>query len=376
MLLFSFLGLFSLFSLNNVLAFPSYRSLAGLSPAELEVIIPTLEVRTPEPPPGPLNDTSAKLVVDPAHPWIEAGLNDIRGPCPGLNTLASHGWLPRNGIATPAEIVNAVQEGFNMANDLAIFVTYAAFLVDGNLVTDLLSIGGKTKNTGPDPPAPAIVGGLNTHAVFEGDASTTRADAFFGDNHSFNESLFDELTAFSNQFGAGFYNLSVAAEFRFQRIKDSIATNPQFSFISPRYFTAYAESVFPIAFFIDGRQSNGQLDMNVARGFFQNSRFPDGFFRANVSTSINEVGNGIGQIFAKHPIAPGGNDDAINTYTPDPNSADFTQFCKLYTDFVNVTVRGLYPSATGVLLDALNTNLDFFYSPLQGSGCPQVPAFV
>lgn len=61
-----------------------------------------------------------------------------------------------------------------MGNNLAVFVTYAAFLVDGNLVTNLLSIGGKTNATGPDPPAPAVVGGLSTHAVFEGDASTTR----------------------------------------------------------------------------------------------------------------------------------------------------------------------------------------------------------
>ena len=55
-----------------------------------------------------------------------------------------------------------------MDNGLARFTTYAAMLVDGNVVTDLLSIGGKTKSTGPDPPSPAIVGGLNTHAVFEG----------------------------------------------------------------------------------------------------------------------------------------------------------------------------------------------------------------
>lgn len=61
-----------------------------------------------------------------------------------------------------------------MENDLARFVTYAAHLVDGNLVTDLLSLGGKTNLTGPAPPAPAIVGGLNTHGVFEGDASNTR----------------------------------------------------------------------------------------------------------------------------------------------------------------------------------------------------------
>ena len=55
-----------------------------------------------------------------------------------------------------------------MGNDLAVFIAYAAFLVDGNPLTNLLSIGGKSSLTGPDPPQPAIVGGLDTHAVFEG----------------------------------------------------------------------------------------------------------------------------------------------------------------------------------------------------------------
>lgn len=55
-----------------------------------------------------------------------------------------------------------------MDNAVALFATYAAMLVDGNLLTNLLSIGGKTPKTGPDLPKPAIVGGLNTHAVFEG----------------------------------------------------------------------------------------------------------------------------------------------------------------------------------------------------------------
>ena len=55
-----------------------------------------------------------------------------------------------------------------MGNDLALTLTYAAMLVDGNMITNLLSIGGKSSKTGPDPPKPAIVGGLDTHAVFEG----------------------------------------------------------------------------------------------------------------------------------------------------------------------------------------------------------------
>ena len=88
-----------------------------------------------------------------------------------------------------------------MDSGTARFVTYAAHLVDGNLVTDLLSIGGKTRKTGTDTGPPAIIGGLNTHAVFEGDASMTRGDDFFGDNHSFNQTLFDQVSCDCLNFG-------------------------------------------------------------------------------------------------------------------------------------------------------------------------------
>ena len=64
-----------------------------------------------------------------------------------------------------------------MGNDLAKFVTYAGFLVDGNPITNLLSIGGKTPLTGPNPPCPATVAGLDTHAVFEG--TLLRVNLFF-----------------------------------------------------------------------------------------------------------------------------------------------------------------------------------------------------
>ncbi len=56
--------------------------------------------------------------------------------------------------------------GFNMDSFTARFVTYAAHLVDGNVVTDRLSIGGKSPSTGPDLPAPAIVGGFEYTCCF------------------------------------------------------------------------------------------------------------------------------------------------------------------------------------------------------------------
>ncbi|KAL0566849.1 Aromatic peroxygenase [Marasmius crinis-equi] len=351
-------------------AMPSlhYRSLAGLSGQELELILPRLEVAPPENPPPAQSDTSAKLVDDADHPWQAPGPDDMRGPCPGLNTLASHGYLPRSGIATPAQIINATMLGFNMDEQTAKFVTYAAFLVDGNPITNLMSIGGKSGLTGEDPPQPAIVGGLNTHSVFEGDASMTRADAFFGDNHNFNQTLWEEFVDFSNRYGAGKYNMTVAAELRFQRIQDSIATNPEFSFVSPRFITAYAESTFPVNFFIDGRQTDGQLDLDDALSFFRDMRFPSGFFRGPKPIGAE----GSDELAAAHPVAPGANNGTVNSYTPDPTSADFSKFCLLYVNFVNQTVKGLYPNPTGILREALDRNLNFFHEFLNAPDCPQV----
>ena len=87
----TFLATVALALSSTTLAFPSYGSLAGLSEAELDRIIPLLESRNAGPPPGPLKNTSTKLVNDKNHPWKPLAYGDIRGPCPGLNTLASHG---------------------------------------------------------------------------------------------------------------------------------------------------------------------------------------------------------------------------------------------------------------------------------------------
>ncbi|KAF8488227.1 hypothetical protein JB92DRAFT_2836365 [Gautieria morchelliformis] len=96
-------------------SFPAHQSLAGLTRDKLDHILPCLEYRNPEQPPAPLNDTSVELVNDEDRPWQPLREGDIR-----------------------------VQEGFNMGNDLDIFLTYAAFLVDGNPITNLMSTGGHT----------------------------------------------------------------------------------------------------------------------------------------------------------------------------------------------------------------------------------------
>ncbi|KIJ50106.1 hypothetical protein M422DRAFT_160051 [Sphaerobolus stellatus SS14] len=369
----NFISLLSLAVLAiQAMAFPQYQSSGGLNERELEALLPRLNpVRSP-PPPSPPKDTSVRLVNDKNHPRMPLRKGDIRGPCPGLNTLASHGYLPRNGIATPAQIVEAAQEGFSMDNNTAILITYASMLIDGNPVTNLMSIGGKSPLTGPDPPKPAIAGGLNTHAGFEGDASLTRADFFFGDNHSFNQTLFNEFVDFSNKFGGGVYNLTAAAEYRFHRIQESIATNPQFSLVAPRYFNAYGDPPVAPILFVDGRKADGRLNLEDALGFFRDMRMPDDFHRNDGSKTGEMLNNALSTIFAAHPVQPGANNGTVNSYTVDPTSATLNDRCKLYTNFVNVTVRNLYSNPTGILRENLNANLDFFFRSFEVEGCMQL----
>ncbi|KAF9025431.1 Cloroperoxidase, partial [Hymenopellis radicata] len=49
------------------------------------------------------------------HKFIAPGPDDVKSPCPGLNTLANHGHLPRDGkkITIPI-MMKAGNDGFNV----------------------------------------------------------------------------------------------------------------------------------------------------------------------------------------------------------------------------------------------------------------------
>ena len=180
-----------------------------------------------------------------------------------------------------------------------------------------------------------------------------------------------QLVKFSKKYGAGKYNYTVAAQYRKFLIEDSIQNNPQFTLVSPRLFTAFAESVFPVNFFIDGRDTSGQLDLDVARSFFQNMTFPPNFHRRN--GSVSNVGQDVVTDLMPN-FRPGYNAHGVNSYVPDPTSATLTEPCVRYVNFVNRNIKSLYPNPTGVLKEALKINLQYLYEATvaAGDGCIQV----
>ncbi|KIJ30060.1 hypothetical protein M422DRAFT_187611 [Sphaerobolus stellatus SS14] len=344
-------------------AMPAYDSLVGLSEREINEFVGRNGVAPIPNPPGPLPayDNGLKLVNDPAHPFMTQQPNELRGPCPALNTLANHGYLPRSGVARPDQIVTAVMEGLNLGNDFAKFLTYQAFLMNGNPLTNLMSIGMKTNMTGQDPPKPALVGGLSQHGTFEGDTSMSRIDAFFGDGAAFNQTRFNDFLAFASKFGVnGTYDINAASEFRFERLQDSIATNPQLVFTSPRILSAYSEAVFPLVYFVDGRLNNRQLTQDAATSFFFDQRMPADFHRQPAPVSFEVIEPLTGKLFSDHPFVPGVN-QGVNNYIEMPNTPAVSDFCGIYEDIALRVVPGQYPKPTGQLRDALMKNLGFLF---------------
>ncbi|KIJ47013.1 hypothetical protein M422DRAFT_29002 [Sphaerobolus stellatus SS14] len=356
-------------------ALPAYESLAGLSDREINEFVARNGVATIPDPPAPLaaGHDGLKLSVDPAHPFILPGPDDIRGPCPALNTLANHGYLPRTGVARPDEIVTAVMEGLNLGNDFAKFLVYQAFLMNGNPLTNLMSIGTKTSLTGQDPPTPALVGGLSQHGTFEGDTSMSRVDAFFGDPAAFNQTRFNNFLAFSTQYGFnGTYDINATAEYRHHLLQDSIQTNPELDFTSPRILSAYSEAVFPLVYFVDGRLNNRQLTQAAATSFFANQRFPADFYRQPAPVTFDIIEPMVGTIFNRYPFTPGKN-YGVNNYVLMPDTPALGDFCGIYTDIALRVIPAQYPSPSSDLRKALNTNLGFLFDAVKvHHACTQV----
>jgi hypothetical protein len=116
---------------------------------------------------GLLNSVGQAIVVK-SNMRPEKGYNfqapdsgDSRGPCPGLNLLANHGYLPRDGLVNMGQVIEATARGFNI-------LTVFAVLGSGDF--DNLSFYlGSGKNG---------VGGLNRHSVVEADVSPNREGKF------------------------------------------------------------------------------------------------------------------------------------------------------------------------------------------------------
>jgi hypothetical protein len=126
----------------------------------------------------PTTVAGLKRFPEAAYPYQDPKPTDQRGACPGLNTLANHGYIPRSGIVTVAQTIQASAAVFNMGADLAAFLAGGSVVFAGDIPSMTYSIGGSDTRTNSLGSLGAALGtetGLSGHLRFkEGDASGTR----------------------------------------------------------------------------------------------------------------------------------------------------------------------------------------------------------
>jgi len=158
------------------------------------------------------------------HEWQAPTSSDLRGPCPGLNAFANHGFIPRNGYATITEFIAATETVVGMGPLLAIFLAVLGATIDGDGLA--WSIGGTP---------PASIGGVlgtlgngisGSHNKYESDASPTRPDLYeAGNDYIAQTNQFNKLIAMSP---GGTVTMDSLTDFRSYRFDTQIANNKYF----------------------------------------------------------------------------------------------------------------------------------------------------
>ncbi|KAK1573991.1 Chloroperoxidase [Colletotrichum navitas] len=165
----------------------------------------------------------------PAHPWLAPGADAVRGPCPMLNSLANHGYLPHTGKEiSMTDLISGLGTALHFNESLVRTLGTPAFA---------------TSTTGN--PNTFNLDDIAKHKVIEHDGSLSRADfAVTGDAKTFNETVWAEtrgyLEAGASADGKIDYKTMAAA--RSKRIATAKATNPQFDLPTNQVTVSLGES--------------------------------------------------------------------------------------------------------------------------------------
>ncbi|EHK96198.1 putative sterigmatocystin biosynthesis peroxidase stcC [Glarea lozoyensis 74030] len=123
-----------------------------------------------------------------------------------VNTLANHGFLPRNGLnISMSDLVTAFNDSVNLASS----------------ATQL--VGAKALTTSSTSNTTFNLDDLDKHNIIEHDGSLSRADIFSGDNHSFNPAIWASVAAF---FTEPTISIATSAAARKARLAAAAAVNP------------------------------------------------------------------------------------------------------------------------------------------------------
>ncbi|CAG9955539.1 unnamed protein product [Clonostachys rosea f. rosea IK726] len=202
--------------------------------------------------------------------WKAPGADDFRGPCPMMNTLANHGYIPRDGRnITRPNIIAGLATGLNFKEPLA------------SLMFDMAIVAN------PEPNATYFtLDHLNQHNVLEHDASLSRTDSYFGSNHIFNWTIYEKSKAYWTE---PIITAQMLANSKLARQVESRAFNPTYRFTADTENFSLGEIAAPIIAF--GDMALGEVNRTLVDYFFVNERLPAelGWHKKEVAIGVEDI---------------------------------------------------------------------------------------
>ncbi|CAF1559963.1 unnamed protein product [Rotaria sp. Silwood1] len=204
------------------------------------------------------NSKSGRLFADESqYEYVAPGLNDSRSPCPALNALANHGYLPRDGRnITPEMLQLALQKKMGLSWLAARTIIKQAYKTVGK--NGLLSLSDLS---------------FHSSESIEHDGSLSRLDATLSNNQQgkFNQERFNKFLSFSKD--GKFLTTEDVAAARIYFKADSHANNPQCLWNQSIEKAMWTEAA--ILLHILGK--HGRISIEDAKLFFEKETFPHGW---------------------------------------------------------------------------------------------------
>ncbi|RMZ66270.1 oxidase [Pyrenophora seminiperda CCB06] len=260
-------------------AFPALdaRNLAGLTPERLSAALRKVdELRHSK---RLLVDVRKPISVTGNHAFQPPSRVDERGPCPGLNALANHGYISRNGITSFAEVVTAINQVMGMGLELSLILGIMGTVWTGNPLSldPGFSIGAPPTGLEGENILGNVLGlvgkprGLHgAHNWLESDASLTRNDYYLtGNAWTMNMTLFREFHDRADENGV--LSMDLLADQAARRWHDSVANNGDFYYGPITGMVSRNAGIFFLGRLLSNHTSEqpaGVLTQDIFRKFF------------------------------------------------------------------------------------------------------------
>ncbi|CAE6341243.1 unnamed protein product [Rhizoctonia solani] len=346
-------------------------------------------------------DVSGKYAFQAPRP------GDKRGPCPGLNALANHGYLPRNGVTNFIQAIGACNKVFGMGTEIGASLSTVAWVLTGNPLDMTWSMGGSPGGLVLPPLLSAPQGLSGAHNKFEGDGSPTRSDLYLnnGDASTMNLEYFKQLYDMKPEGdpNANFDYDTIVAN-RAKRFRTSVSENPHFFYgpITGLFLSPGAHGFIPRLMSNHSTDApEGVLNHDTLKSFFGvtgNSanltyrrgyeRIPDNWYRRPTDYTLVHYSLDIVNAGLKHPefLAAGGNTGKVNSFAGVNlgnitggvyNSANLLEgnnlICFTFQVVLNVTPDILRGALVGEIFGNVLGLLSKTFTPiLSGLGCPEL----